>query len=629
MPDRRENIRTSNPSFRGPGFRGPGFRGPGFGPPGGQFAHGAVKPENPGKTLKRFWEYLRPHRGRLFLIFLLVIVTSLLMLAGPYLIGRAIDNYIIPKNFRGLLQLVVFMISLYVINSLLIWLQGYISVRTVQRVVFQLRKDLFNKLQSLPLRFFDSNPHGDIMSRLTNDIDTINMSLGMGLTQIFSSIISIIGTIIIMLRMSPLLTLVSLIVVPLTFLVTTLVSSRTRESFLNNQTILGQLNSIAEENINGLKVVKIFAREKREIEKFESVNEELRKVGIRAQIYAGVMGPLMNVVNNLSFAFIAGFGGWLSARDIVSVGTVASFIIYSRQFTRPINELANLFNMMQSAIAGAERVFKVMDEPPEPIDPPDAVELKDVKGEVEFRNVYFSYKEDVPVLKDINFHVKPGQTIALVGPTGAGKTTIVNLLTRFYDVNSGAILIDGIDIRKIKRSCLRSLLGIVLQDTYLFSESIKENIRYGRLDATDQEVIEAARLANAEHFILRFPKGYDTVLTDGGENLSQGQRQLLAIARAILADPAVLILDEATSNVDTKTERQIQSAMLKLMEGRTSFVIAHRLSTIRNADMILVINNGEIVERGTHEELLRKKGFYYNLYMSQFGLEEEKVTEAV
>ncbi len=623
MPDRREKIKTATP-----GFRGPGFRGPGFGPPGGHFAYGAVKPENLRKTLKRFWEYLRPHRGKIALIFLLVIVTSLLMLAGPYLIGKAIDDYIIPKNFRGLLQLVVLMISLYVMNSILIWLQGYISIRTVQRVVFQLRKDLFNNLQSLPLRFFDSNPHGDIMSRLTNDIDTINMSLGTGLTQIFSGIISIIGTIIIMLRMSPLLTLVSLIVVPLTLLVTTIVSSRTRESFLNNQTILGQLNSVAEENINGLKVVKIFAREKREIEKFESINEELRKVGIRAQIYAGVMGPLMNVVNNLSFAFIAGFGGWLSARDIVSVGTVASFIIYSRQFTRPINELANLFNMMQSAIAGAERVFKVMDESPEPVDPPDAVELKDVKGEVEFRNVYFSYKEDVPVLKDVNFHVKPGQIVALVGPTGAGKTTIVNLLTRFYDVNSGAILIDGIDIRKIKRSNLRSLLGIVLQDTYLFSESIKENIRYGRLDATDQEVKEAARLANAEHFILKLPKGYDTVLTDGGENLSQGQRQLLAIARAILADPAILILDEATSNVDTKTERQIQSAMLKLMEGRTSFVIAHRLSTIRNADIILVINNGEIIERGTHEELLRKRGFYYNLYMSQFGI-EEKVTEAV
>lgn len=627
MLDHRGQRGSASPSFRGPGFRG-GFRGPGFGPPGAHFVHGAVKPEDPRKTLKRFWEYLKPHRVKLLLIFSLVIVTSLLMLAGPYLIGKAIDNYIIPKDFRGLLRLVALMIILYVVNSLLIWLQGYISVRTVQRIVFQLRKDLFNKLQSLPLRFFDSTPHGDVMSRLTNDIDTINMSLGMGLTQIFSSIISIIGTIIIMLRMSPLLTLVSLIVVPLTLLVTTLVSSRTRESFLNNQTILGQLNSVAEENINGLKVVKIFAREKREIEKFESINEELRRVGIRAQIYAGVMGPLMNVVNNLSFAFIAGFGGWLSARDIVSVGTVASFIIYSRQFTRPINELANLFNMMQSAIAGAERVFKVMDEPPELVDPPDAVELKDVKGEVEFRNVYFSYKEDVPVLKDINFHVKPGQTIALVGPTGAGKTTIVNLLTRFYDVNSGAILIDGIDIRKIKRSCLRSLLGIVLQDTYLFSESIKENIKYGRLDATDQEVIEAARLANAEHFILRLPKGYDTVLTDGGENLSQGQRQLLAIARAILADPAILILDEATSNVDTKTEKQIQSAMLKLMEGRTSFVIAHRLSTIRNADMILVINNGEIVERGTHEELLRKKGFYYNLYMSQFGI-EEKVTEAV
>jgi len=454
------------------------------------------------------------------------------------------------------------------------------------------------------------------------------MSLGTSLTQFFSGIVSIIGTIFIMLRMSHILTLVSMIVVPLTLLITTVVSSRTRESFLANQTILGQLNGIAEENINGLKVVKIFAREEKEIEKFQSVNEELRKAGTRAQIFAGVMGPLMNVVNNLSFAIIAGFGGWFAAKSIVSVGTVASFIIYSRQFTRPINELANLFNMIQSAIASAERVFRVMDEPPEPVDPPDAVELKDVKGEVEFKNVYFSYKEGVPVLKDINFYVKPGETIALVGPTGAGKTTIVNLLTRFYDVDSGCILIDGIDIRKIKRSCLRSLLGIVLQDTYLFSVSIKDNIRYGRLDATDEEVIEAARLANAEHFILRLPKGYDTVLTDGGENLSQGQRQLLAIARAILADPAILILDEATSNVDTKTEKQIQSAMLNLMKGRTSFVIAHRLSTIRNADMILVINNGEIVERGTHEELLKKKGFYYNLYMSQFGI-EEKVTEAV
>ena len=628
MPDRRAQRDIPASGFRGPGFRGPGFRGPGFGPPGGHFVHGAVKPENPKETLKRLWEYLKPHRLRLLLIFSLIIVTSLLMLVGPYLIGRAIDDYIIPKNFRGLLSLVIFMACLYIVNSLLMWLQGYISIRTVQSIVFNLRKDLFNKLQSLPLRFFDSTPHGDIMSRLTNDIDTINMSLGMSLTQFFSGIVSIIGTIFIMLRMSPILTLVSMIVVPLTLLITTFVSSRTRESFLANQTILGQLNGVAEENINGLRVVKIFAREEREIEKFQTVNEELRQAGIRAQIFAGIMGPLMNVVNNLSFAIIAGFGGWFAAKSIVSVGTVASFIIYSRQFTRPINELANLFNMIQSAIASAERVFKVIDEPPEPVDTPDAVELKDVKGEVEFKNVYFSYKEGVPVLKNINFHVKPGQTIALVGPTGAGKTTIVNLLTRFYDVDSGSILIDGIDIRKIKRSCLRSLLGIVLQDTYLFSVSIKDNIRYGRLDATDQEVIEAARLANAEHFILRLPKGYDTVLTDGGENLSQGQRQLLAIARAILADPAILILDEATSNVDTKTEKQIQSAMLNLMKGRTSFVIAHRLSTIRNADMILVINNGEIVERGTHKELLKKKGFYYNLYMSQFGI-EEKVAEAI
>lgn len=622
MSDRKEQKTL----VQGPGFR----RGPmGFGPgPGGpHFIRSEVKIENPIRTLKRLWRYVGQYKFRLVLIFSLIIVTSLLMLINPYLIGRAIDRYIIPKDFRGLYSLIVFMIIIQVANSLLTWLQGYLTINTVQRIVFNLRKDLFDKLQLLPLRFFDSNPHGDIMSRLTNDIDTINMSLGMSITQVFSSIITLTGILIIMLRLSPLLTLISMVTIPLTFLITNFIASRTREYFFSNQTILGTLNGIAEENISGLKVVKIFNREKKEIERFDDVNRKLREVGTKAQIYSGVMGPLMNVLNNLSFALIAGFGGWFTVQNIITVGTIASFITYSRQFTRPINELANQFNMLQSAIASAERVFKVMDELPEPADPPDAVELRDVKGEVEFRDVCFSYKEGVPVLKHVSFHVKPGQTIALVGPTGAGKTTIVNLLTRFYDVDSGSILIDGIDIRKIKRSCLRSLLGIVLQDTYLFSESVKENIRYGRLSATDEEVKMAASLAHADHFILRLPNGYDTVLSDGGENLSQGQRQLLAIARAILADPAILILDEATSNVDTRTEKYIQSAMLNLMEGRTSFVIAHRLSTIRNADMILVINDGEIVERGTHKELLEKKGFYYNLYMSQFATGVEEVTK--
>lgn len=621
MPDRKEQ----KPSAFGPGFRrGPGGFGPG--PRGPHFIGSYAKPENPTETLKRLWNYIKQYKFRFILIFTLVIVTSLLMLVNPYLIGRAIDDYIIPKDFRGLSSLILLMLTIHITNSLLMWLQGYLSINTVQRIVFNLRKDLFSKLQMLPLKFFDSNPHGDIMSRLTNDIDTINMSLGMSITRVFSSIITLVGTLLVMLRLSPLLTLVSIITIPLTFLVTRFIASHTREYFFSNQTILGKLNGIIEENISGLKVVKVFSREKREIEKFDTVNRELREIGTRAQIFSGVMGPLMNVLNNLSFALIAGFGGWFTVQNIITVGTIASFITYSRQFTRPINELANQFNMLQSAIASAERVFKVMDELPEPPDAPDAVELKDVKGEVEFRNVCFSYKEGVPVLKNVSFHVKPGQTVALVGPTGAGKTTIVNLLTRFYDVDSGSILIDGIDIRKIKRSCLRSLLGIVLQDTYLFSESIRENIRYGRLSATDEEVETAARLAHAEHFILRLPNGYDTILSDGGENLSQGQRQLLAIARAILADPAILILDEATSNVDTMTEKYIQSAMLNLMKGRTSFVIAHRLSTIRNADMILVINNGEIIERGTHKELLDKKGFYYNLYMSQFAKEVEEVT---
>lgn len=578
-----------------------------------------VKPRDAKNTLKRLWWYLSEHKIRLFLVLFLVAITSVLTLVGPYLIGKAIDNYIIPRDFNGLFRLLILMAAIYVLMSLFTWLQSRTMINVAQLTIRNMRKDAFDKLQILPVSFFDARPRGDIMSRLTNDIDLINNALSSSLTQIFSSVITLIGTVILMLWLSPLLTGVSMITVPIMLITTNIVTRHTRRYFSEQQRVLGMLNGFAEENISGQKVVKAFVREAKEIERFEVTNQELKNVGIKAQIYSGIMGPLMNVLNNIGFAIVALSGGWLAVKQIITIGTIAAFINYTRQFTRPLNELANQINTIQSAIASAERLFEIMDEPPEPPDPPDAIELKSVKGDVEFRNVSFSYKSDEAVLKNISFHAHPGQTIALVGPTGAGKTSIINLLARFYDPDSGDIFIDGYNIQKITRKSLRSSLGIVLQDTYLFSESVKDNIRYGRLDATDEEVKTAARLANAEQFILNLPQGYDTILSEDGGDLSQGQRQLLAIARAILADPAILILDEATSSVDTRTEQHIQEAMYKLMKGRTSFVIAHRLSTIRKADMILVIDDGEIIERGNHVQLLRQKGFYYDLYMSQFA----------
>lgn len=578
-----------------------------------------VKPRDAKNTLKRLWWYLSEHKIRLFLVLFLVAITSVLTLVGPYLIGKAIDNYIIPRDFNGLFRLLILMAAIYVLMSLFTWLQSRTMINVAQLTIRNMRKDAFDKLQILPVSFFDARPRGDIMSRLTNDIDLINNALSSSLTQIFSSVITLIGTVILMLWLSPLLTGVSMITVPIMLITTNIVTRHTRRYFSEQQRVLGMLNGFAEENISGQKVVKAFVREAKEIERFEVTNQELKNVGIKAQIYSGIMGPLMNVLNNIGFAIVALSGGWLAVKQIITIGTIAAFINYTRQFTRPLNELANQINTIQSAIASAERLFEIMDEPPEPPDPPDAIELKSVKGDVEFRNVSFSYKSDEAVLKNISFHAHPGQTIALVGPTGVGKTSIINLLARFYDPDSGDIFIDGYNIQKITRKSLRSSLGIVLQDTYLFSESVKDNIRYGRLDATDEEVKAAARLANAEQFILNLPQGYDTILSEDGGDLSQGQRQLLAIARAILADPAILILDEATSSVDTRTEQHIQEAMYKLMKGRTSFVIAHRLSTIRKADMILVIDDGEIIERGNHVQLLKQKGFYYDLYMSQFA----------
>ncbi len=570
-------------------------------------------------TLVRIWRYLSHHSWALALAALLVIIGSGLELLGPYLMGRAIDEYIMSsRNLPGLARMALLMLVVYLLVSLTTWLQAYVMVIVSQRAVRDIRDDLFTRLQMLSLRFFDRRPHGELMSRLTNDVENISNVLAESVTQLFSSLLGIGGVATVMLVLNLRLALVSLVTIPLMILLSDWIARRTRRGFREQQQALGELNGLIEETITGERVVKAYVREQAVIEQFDIVNARLRRSSTYAQIFAGVIGPLTNFVNNVGFAVVAGAGGLMAVKGLATVGTIAAFINYARQFARPLNQIASLYNSIQSAIAGAERVFEIIDEVPELKDAPDAQPLAQIQGDVVFKDVCFSYEKDVPVLKHINLHARPGQTIALVGPTGAGKTTIVNLLTRFYDIDGGSIRIDGVDIRRVRMGDLRRQLGIVLQDTFLFSDTVMENIRYGRLDATDEEVMAAARLANADQFIQRLPQGYHTQLSERASNISQGQRQLLAIARAILANPSILILDEATSSVDTRTEKYIQEAMLRLMKGRTSFVIAHRLSTIRQADEILVINDGEIIERGTHKELLAQKGFYYRMYMSQF-----------
>lgn len=588
---------------------------------GGRHARGlpVQKPKDIRKTLKKLWKYLSVYKIKLFLVFLFVTLTTIANLVSTRLIGVAIDSYIIKADVQGLLRIVFVLLALYVCCSLFTWLQMTLCVNIAQFTVSEIRRDLFDRLQSLPLKYFDTHTHGEIMSRITNDVDNIANSLNVSLSQAVQSFLSIIGTFVFMLLISPVLTLINLVTIPLLTILTSFVTKHSRKYFKEQQKVLGQLNGKIEEVISGQKVVKVFVKEQGEIEEFSRYNKNLNEIGIKAQIFSGVIGPISTLINNIGYGLVAVVGGVLSLFGIIEFGSITSFLIYSKHFGRPFNELASQYNMLLSAIAGAERVFEVIEQKPEPPDEADAVELKDVTGRVSFENVYFEYENENPILKNINLDVKPGQTIALVGPTGAGKTTIINLLTRFYDIQKGSIAIDNTDITHIKRDSLRSTLGIVLQDTYLFSGTIMENIRYGRLNASDSEVKNAAVLSNAHEFIRRLPNGYDTVLSEDDDSLSQGQKQMLAIARAILADPAILILDEATSNVDTRTEVKIQQAMLNLMKGRTSFVIAHRLSTIRNADMIVVINDGTVIEKGTHSELLSKKGFYYNLYMNQFA----------
>jgi ATP-binding cassette, subfamily B, multidrug efflux pump len=592
---------------------------PGFGPRGGPMGmfREVEKSKDTRGTLLRLWGYLQRQRWILITTSLLVIFTAIIGQLGPYLMGKAIDTYITKGDLPGLARLLVWMVVTYILGAASTWLQTYLMATGAQHAVRDMRNDLFARMQALPVRFFDQTAHGDLMSRLTNDMENIANILAVGFSQLLSSVLGLVVVIIFMFALNVELTIVALIVMPVTYYLSRAIARRTRQGFRNTQQSLGQLNGIIEETITGERTVKAFVREPTTIDEFSQVNRNLQKVSFRARFFAGTMGPFMNMVNNLGLAIVACAGGWLAVQGLASVGAVATFVSYARGLSWPLNQIAQLFNSIQSALAGAERVFELMDQLPE-ADAPDAHMLEHVAGEVTLEGVNFGYEPGTPVLKNVSLHAQPGQMIALVGPTGAGKTTIANLLTRFYDVDGGSICIDGRDVRDVKKDDLRRKLGLVLQDNFLFAATVMENIRYGNPSATDEQVMAAARLANADLFIHRLPHGYQTVLTERGSNLSQGQRQLLAIARAVLADPDILILDEATSNVDTRTEKHLQEALLRLMQGRTSFVIAHRLSTIRDADQVLVINGGEIIERGTHESLLEQKGFYQRLYMSQF-----------
>jgi len=655
-----------------------------------------AKPKDAWQTLGRIWHYLSVYRTGLFGVLLSTVLVTACSLAAPYLLGIAVDHYIIPGDYAGLVRIGGILLGIYALHSLTSWLQQFIMVKVSMHTVREMRRDIFQRLQLLPLRFFDSKTHGELMSRSTNDIENVSGTLNQSVTQLIASVLALVGSVAVMLYLNVWLTLVSMVMIPFVVFATKLVAQWTRRYFSEQQKKLGELNSFIEETISGQKVVQVYRREQVAISRFGRMNEQLTGASIRAQIYSGVVAPLMNMLNNISFALMAAVGGWMAFQDWTTVGIVVAFLNYSKQFQRPLNDLANQFNLVQSAIAGAERVFETIDTETEyeqkaagdaeirtnetdrednarnaksddhPIteglgrqraegehvegsiisgrshlhmegDPHDAPRSKDdalesmrhgtecddqvsdqVRGEVLFEDVSFSYQAGVPILQHVSLSASPGQMIALVGPTGAGKTTIINLLTRFYEVDTGKITIDGVDIREMDKDTLRGHIGLVLQDAYLFSDTIRENIRYGRLDASEGEIEAAAKLANAHSFIQKLPQGYDTLLAPGGQNLSQGQRQLVTIARAVLANPAILILDEATSSIDTRTEMHIQTAMRELMRGRTSFVIAHRLGTIREADQILVMNNGTIIERGTHAQLLEQQGQYYALYNSQF-----------
>ena len=602
----------------GPGKKGPGGPGP----------HGArltaEKPKDAKNTLKKLMKYIGKNRYLFNALIGVMLVITLLNLSAPSIQQKAIDFITISGkklsvDFKGLGITLAVLVGVYVLSSLFTYLQGIFSAKLSQFTVKNMRHDLFENLVRLPIKYLDTNRHGDIMSRMTNDVENISTTISQSIASLISGVLTVLGSLVIMLIYSPLLTLISLSTIFLTIFVSGFLTKFMKKYFVRQQILLGKLNGHVEENVVGYKTVVAYSMEKDATEKFEKMSDELKSCAIKAQIFGGIMGPCMNFISNIGFILIAAFGGWFAIKGYITIGTIQAFILYSKQFSRPINEIANQYANIQTAIAGAERIFEVMESEKESDNGRENFEVENVKGNIDFRNIYFSYEKGKQVLNGLNVEVKSGQKIAIVGATGSGKTTIVNLLTRFYDVDKGEITIDGKSIYNIPKDKLRHSIAIVLQDTVLFSGTIEDNIRYGREDATFEEIQRAAGLANADEFIERLPEGYETKLSEGGSNLSQGQRQLLSIARAILADPKILILDEATSNVDTRTEMNIQSAMVALMKNRTSLIIAHRLSTIRDADKIVVINEGKVVESGNHDELIRKKGCYYNLYQTQFA----------
>lgn len=576
------------------------------------------KASNPRRALVRLAMYLSQYKGTLSVVVVFVLVYILLGLLEPYLIGRAIDRYIATRQIAGLSRMALLLLTAYFFDNVFQAASSWLMARISQDALRRLRRDLFEHLQKLSIHFFDSHTAGELMSRLTNDIDAINQAVSQNVVSLFASVLSLVGIVIAMFILNPWLALSALIVVPIMFWFTQFVARYTRKGFRDLQKELGKINGVMEESISGQRVVKAFRRSETAIERFRVSNEKVYAAGVYANTYALMLMPLTNVLGNFFVIVLVGLGGYLALQSLVTVGMIATFIAYAQNFIQPLRQLANMYNSIQAALAGAERVFEIIDTPAE-VDNASNVPLPvPVKGDVHFSDVSFGYLPNQPIIKHMSLEAKAGQTIALVGPTGAGKTTLINLLTRFYEISEGQITIDGNDIRDVSKADLLHKLGIVLQDTFLFADTVMENIRYGRLDATDEECIEAARLADADHFIRQLPHGYETKLSERASNLSQGQRQLMSIARAVLSNPSILILDEATSSVDTRTEARIQKALLRLMEGRTSFVIAHRLSTIRDADQVVVIRDGEIVEQGTHQQLLDARGFFHHLYMSQF-----------
>ena len=574
------------------------------------------KPQNGKKTLKRLMGYFVSEKKMLFLLMLAVVVVVACSVYAPKLQSNAIDAIAI-RQWDKLSPILIVMVIIYIIHSICTYMQTKLSAVLSQNIVSRMRKDLFLNIVNLPIRYLDANSHGDIMSRMTNDIENISTTVSQSMSSLFSGILTVIGTVVMMVVLCPRLAALSCVTVILTIVATKLLSKAMRFFFKKRQVILGQLNGNVEEMVTGYRTVVAYNRQNAVVKDFDNVSDELTRVGIIAEILGGSMGPVMNVVNNVGFVIIAAFGGYFAINNIISIGVISAFIVYARQFGRPIDELAQIYGQIQTAVAGAERVFEVMDEPLE--DKSGEKNMDDLKGIIRFKNVNFSYTKEKQVLYDFNLEVKAGQKVALVGSTGSGKTTVVNLLMRFYDVDSGEIQIDDVNIKDIDCDSLRRNTAIVLQDTVLFADSIENNLRYSNSSATDEQMYMAARMSNCDSMIRKMPQGYDTQLMSEGENISQGQRQLLSIARAFLAQPKILILDEATSSVDTRTEKHIQDAMVKLMKNRTSLIIAHRLSTIQDADLIVVMDEGRIAETGSHANLLAKKGKYYQLYMTQFA----------